>query len=624
MFKAKRFQFIIIFQVALVLLAVLGITGLVTPARAAAIKIMPLGDSITGNPGCWRAILWNRLQSAGYTNIDFVGTLNNAGECGVSFDGDNEGHGGYLATNIASQNQLPAWLSTTNPDIVLIQLGTNDVWNNIPPATILAAFSTLIDQMRANNPNVRVIVAQILPMNPTGCSDCPQRVINFNAAIPAWAAAKSTSQSPVTVVDLWTGFDVAADTSDGVHPNGTTGFPKVANSWYPAVSALLSGVPTSTPSFTPGGPTLTPSKTPTRTLTPTATNTPIPGVQIKIQGAGTDTNSQTSMNLQIVNTGAGSLTNLSWRLYFTPDNSNAASSYVLEKYYDQSAGATVSGPTLACNNIYYLTVSYGATALPVGTTWAYNTALHLSSFGSTYDSTNDWWRTGYTSGSLPAAYTSTQYLPAYVNGSRIWGSEPNCGSATNTNTPVVTLTRTPTQTVAASNTFTRTPTATATCPCFTVTRTPTPTNGITNTPTRTATITNTPVVSPTRTVTATVTRTPTITNTASTPTRTPTPIAGASNTPLPPTATATSGAGACSPVSSTITAPYTFDGSGTFCWQSSALGTYINSWNTASVTINGVNVTNLYMAAGSYPAKIGGFWYISYNSSVSWGHFEAK
>jgi hypothetical protein len=63
---------------------------------------------------------------------------------------------------------------------------------------------------------------------------------------------------------------------------------------------------------------------------------------------------------------------------------------------------------------------------------------------------------------------------------------------------------------------------------------------------------------------------------------------------------------------------------GTFCWQASTLGTYINSWNTTSVTINGTNATNLYVASGSYPAKIGGFWYVSYNSTVAWTHFESK
>jgi hypothetical protein len=77
-------------------------------------------------------------------------------------------------------------------------------------------------------------------------------------------------------------------------------------------------------------------------------------------------------------------------------------------------------------------------------------------------------------------------------------------------------------------------------------------------------------------------------------------------------------------VTSTITAPFTFDGAGTFCWQSTNLGAYINSWNTTSVTLNGVNVTNLYVASGSYPAKINGYWYVSYNSTVSYGHFEAK
>src|SRR5688500_16606735 len=94
------------------------------PASAAAVRIMPLGDSITGSPGCWRALLWNRLQGNGITDIDFAGTLPPQG-CGVTHDGDNEGHGGFLATNIANQNQLPGWLSATRPDIVIMHLGTN-------------------------------------------------------------------------------------------------------------------------------------------------------------------------------------------------------------------------------------------------------------------------------------------------------------------------------------------------------------------------------------------------------------------------------------------------------------------------------------------------------------------
>ena len=119
--------------------------------------------------------------------------------------------------------------------------------------------------------------------------------------------------------------------------------------------------------------------------------------------------------------------------------------------------------------------------------------------------------------------------------------------------------------------------------------------------------------------TATPTRTPTQIVGAS-PTRTLTPPPGITNTPTP-----TSGSGGtCSPVTATITSPFTKDGAGAFCWQASTLGSYLNSWNLASLSVNGTNYTNIWVAVSSLPAKIGGFWYISYNSSVAWGHFEAK
>ena len=225
---------------ALVLAAALALLAIRPAVAANAVRIMPLGDSITGSPGCWRALLWNRLQSNGFTDIDFVGTLPPQG-CGVAYDGDNEGHGGFLATNVANQNQLPGWLSATHPDIVIMHFGTNDVWNNIAPATILAAFGRLVDQMRASNPNMKVLVAQIIPMNPSNCAECAQRVVNLNNAIPGWAASKSTALSPVAVVDQWTGFNTGTDTYDGVHPNDS-GNQKMSNRWYPALSAALSGI----------------------------------------------------------------------------------------------------------------------------------------------------------------------------------------------------------------------------------------------------------------------------------------------------------------------------------------------------------------------------------------------
>lgn len=240
----------------------------VRPALSATapVRIMPLGDSITAGPGCWRAMLWHQLQTTGYTNIDFVGGVSDGGGCnpGYSYDWDHEGHGGYAATGIADNNQLPPWLDAAKPDIVLVHLGTNDMWGHyISTQTKLDAFTKLVGQMRANNPRMKIIVAQIIPMSAAACSTCPADVAEFDNAIPAWAAGLTTAQSPIVVVDQWTGFDAVADTVDGVHPNNG-GFQKMANRWYPALAHVLDGVipppPTTSPTAT-GSPTATASPT---------------------------------------------------------------------------------------------------------------------------------------------------------------------------------------------------------------------------------------------------------------------------------------------------------------------------------------------------------------------------
>ena len=338
------------------------------------------------------------------------------------------------------------------------------------------------------------------------------------------------------------------------------------------------------------------SATATQTPTPAATNTPTSGGALKVQliSGGTDNSQQSKFQFQVQNTGSSAQSNISTRIYFTLDSSNSASNYVMETYYDQSGVAVVSGPTLLSGSVYYYTVSYGSASLGAGSSWQFNTALHLNTWASTFSAFNDFW---HTSGSLPAAFTDWPTIPAYVSGALVWGSEPGGSGATNTPTAVI--------------------------PTNTPTRTNTPV-GPTNTPTRTST----PVPA---------TSTPAATNTSvaptSTPTRTNTPVAATNTptaTPVPPTntptATPTSGAGGgtCSPVDATIAAPFTKDGAGVLCWQSSNLGSYVNSWNLSSLTINGVNVTNLWVGSGSYPAQIGGYWYVVYNGPYAWSHFEAK
>ena len=143
------------------------------PAAATPVRIMPLGDSITGSPGCWRALLWNRLQPTGYTNIDFVGTLGRAGLRRRRTTATTRATAASWSPTSPTRTSCPAGWPRPSPDIVLMHFGTNDVWSNIAPATILAAYSTLVDQMRASNPAMKILVAKIIPMAPTSCAECP-------------------------------------------------------------------------------------------------------------------------------------------------------------------------------------------------------------------------------------------------------------------------------------------------------------------------------------------------------------------------------------------------------------------------------------------------------------------
>jgi lysophospholipase L1-like esterase len=219
-------------------------------------KIMPLGDSTTAAV-CYRAKLWGKLTAAGKTNIDFVGTEKSTG-CSdtlpVGFDQDNEGHSCYIVSNIiglgnkpsctnldyaAAPSDLSLWFDNQMPDIVLMHFGTNDLWNGYGPSQILPAYKAIIDKIRTRNANVKLFVAQVIPLKPDTGKDYDALAHALNDAIPAWAATNSQPASPITVVDQFTGYVVATDNqADGVHPN-SVGSDKIAQKWFDAIQGLL-------------------------------------------------------------------------------------------------------------------------------------------------------------------------------------------------------------------------------------------------------------------------------------------------------------------------------------------------------------------------------------------------
>jgi lysophospholipase L1-like esterase len=228
-------------------------------SRTGVLKIMAVGDSIT-RATCWRAVLWQRLTQSFAGKFDLVGTLNNDPGCGVAgFDGDNQGYSSSLLTEVVAGitnartcdpfcpalADFASAFSTAKPDVVLIHYGTNDVWNGKTAASILSGYSSLIDAARAANPDVKVLLAQIIPMNVTevtcagcSCSNCVADIPALNSQIAAWAPTKSTTASPIVVVNQYAGFDAVADTRDGVHPNAA-GSVLMANQWLTALSPLF-------------------------------------------------------------------------------------------------------------------------------------------------------------------------------------------------------------------------------------------------------------------------------------------------------------------------------------------------------------------------------------------------
>ncbi|MCP5094640.1 MAG: DUF5060 domain-containing protein, partial [Chloroflexi bacterium] len=145
-------------------------TAVPTVPPLASANILPLGDSITQGDttyNSYRRPLWHMLNEAGYA-VDFVGSLTaNAGGSAPNpdFDLDHEGHAGWRADQVL--NSLPGWLGGYTPDIVLLHVGHNDLnrvdRNGSVINVTLADIDGIIDALRDDNPNVTVLLAQLIP-----------------------------------------------------------------------------------------------------------------------------------------------------------------------------------------------------------------------------------------------------------------------------------------------------------------------------------------------------------------------------------------------------------------------------------------------------------------------------
>ncbi len=206
-------------------------------SRLRPVRIMPLGDSITVGRGDrradgYRTELGTMLTAAG-VRYDFVGSQ----EDGTGADRNHEGHVGWTIDE--ARGRVRGWLAAARPDIVLLDLGTNDMIRTTDPDVPAAALADLVDQILASSPDVRVVVATLIVPPTGGRLARPVRVravprtIAFNAAVRALAAARAprVRLAEMAVVP-WSA------TRDGVHPL-PRGYRQMARQWFTELGPIL-------------------------------------------------------------------------------------------------------------------------------------------------------------------------------------------------------------------------------------------------------------------------------------------------------------------------------------------------------------------------------------------------
>jgi lysophospholipase L1-like esterase len=143
-------------------------------------------------------------------------------------------------------DQLPPWLAAAKPDVVLMHLGTNDMWGGyIPLADKLSAFTKLVGQMRAANPAMKIVVAQTggfqdeVAIRNSSSSPATGWTATFTfpagqQITQAWNATATQTGATVTARNAtWNGNLAAATTSFGFTASST------GSNLNPAVTCTL-------------------------------------------------------------------------------------------------------------------------------------------------------------------------------------------------------------------------------------------------------------------------------------------------------------------------------------------------------------------------------------------------
>ena len=209
-------------------------------------RVLLFGDSIThGRDGdwTWRYRLWQQLQEVGERGIDFVGPADDLYSESDAyqdplFDRD---HAARWGTRLSAPAYAPGELGRVyRPDVVVVELGVNDLRHDASPAEVEASMRDTVEELRDAAPGVDVVVVHVPVVTVPGAAE-------LNRRFDRLAAELDGEDERVLVAPADVGFvpDPAAqgtDSYDGLHPSAS-GERKIATAVAGALVELGIGLP---------------------------------------------------------------------------------------------------------------------------------------------------------------------------------------------------------------------------------------------------------------------------------------------------------------------------------------------------------------------------------------------
>jgi lysophospholipase L1-like esterase len=198
------------------------------PTSVGPVRVMVNGDSISqGFDGdvTWRYRLWQELRRQ-HVDVDMVGPLDEphltAGWHTTSYaqtgwDRDHDAVGGSMlsswATSIGSQ------VRRERPGVIVLEAGLNDLRHGASPSAVLASLDRYVSQVRAAEPDERIIVSPVLASLEPGLPWLASRIASYDALLGHEVATLTSAASPIVLAATTTGWSASGMTWDGTHPD---------------------------------------------------------------------------------------------------------------------------------------------------------------------------------------------------------------------------------------------------------------------------------------------------------------------------------------------------------------------------------------------------------------------